>query len=106
MTSKTDDRVPFTLRLQPDLHRALLDSAAAANRSLNAEIIERLQRTLAVEFLTRESLGVVGEERLGHVERLLREGIERAAAAIHERFATMDDVQLREWLAEQARQRS
>ncbi|QGR92703.1 Arc family DNA-binding protein [Burkholderia multivorans] len=38
--------VPFGLRLQPDLKARLEDEAAKNNRSLNAEIAERLARSL------------------------------------------------------------
>lgn len=39
--------VPFGLRLQPDLKSRLEEAAALSNRSLNAEIAARLERSLS-----------------------------------------------------------
>ncbi|WP_126242307.1 Arc family DNA-binding protein [Burkholderia gladioli] len=47
--------VPFGLRLQPELKSRLEAEAAANNRSLNAEIAERLEASLAQPAGTAES---------------------------------------------------
>lgn len=43
--AKQDDYVRITLRLPPDLHEALLKHAAS--KSLNAEIVERLSKSMS-----------------------------------------------------------
>lgn len=40
---------PFGLRMQPDLKTRVEDAARANNRSLNAEIIDRLERSFAAD---------------------------------------------------------
>lgn len=45
MASNKNNRVTLTLRLPPDLHAQLTDSADETSKSMNAEIIERLRST-------------------------------------------------------------
>jgi len=40
----------FMTRMPPELHEQLADAAARSNRSLNAEIVHRLQATFSDEF--------------------------------------------------------
>lgn len=43
--ARQDDYIRTALRLPPDMHKALHDSADASGKSFNAEIIARLQST-------------------------------------------------------------
>lgn len=44
-----DESVRITLRLPPALHKALMEQAVLENRSLNSEIIQRLDDSLLYE---------------------------------------------------------
>ena len=46
---------PFGLRLQPDLKRQLEEKAKEGARSLNAEIVARLEFSLETEVIVQES---------------------------------------------------
>jgi predicted HicB family RNase H-like nuclease len=61
--SRQSDYVKTALRLPRDLHRKLLTVAAENERSLNAELLDRL----AASFV-RDSLG----ERVSALEKLIR----------------------------------
>lgn len=53
----TSNIAPFGLRMQPDLRFKLEGAAAAAGRSLNAEIVSRLERSFdGNALITQESL--------------------------------------------------
>ena len=48
-TSKQDDYIKTALRLPRDLHAKIISAADNAERTMNAEIISRLQSTFDVE---------------------------------------------------------
>lgn len=48
--SDNDSTVRITLRIPADLHESLTKAAAKDNRSMNAEIIQRLEATLDPNF--------------------------------------------------------
>lgn len=82
MTSKipVSTIVPFGLRLQPDLKARLEEEAKKNNRSLNAEIADRLERSfnLSVSFHTPEeaaahAVKVFEEEFRKGVNKALRD---------------------------------
>lgn len=50
--SDTEQTVRITLRLPTDLHDSLTKAAASDNRSMNAEIISRLQQSLSEEHVS------------------------------------------------------
>ena len=49
--------LPFALRLPRELHTAIHEAAAAAGRTMNAEIVYRLQRTFEEDAELAESGG-------------------------------------------------
>jgi predicted HicB family RNase H-like nuclease len=61
--SRQSDYVKTSLRVPRDLHKKLLAAASDSERSLNAELIERL-----VASFVRDSV----EERLSALEKLVR----------------------------------
>lgn len=79
-----DSRVPFTLRLPPELHQRLM-VAAGSGRSLNAEILERLwqsfssvdQRIAELED-TVDTLSIAFEARFELLERDVSRALESA----------------------------
>lgn len=80
--AKTDDdtRIPFTLRLPPDLHLKLIEAAELGNRSLNAEIIDRLERSVGVDRVAEEVEATM-------LDILRRAGLKDAANSVLERQA-------------------
>lgn len=76
----TDDRKPmanippFGLRMQPDLKARIEDAARANNRSLNAEIIARLESTLERDdtLTDHERRLEALESKIADVEELAR----------------------------------
>jgi hypothetical protein len=63
---KSTDLANFTLRLREDLRRRLERDAKKGDRSLNAEIVERLERSYEVASKLEEALGG------GHTAALLQ----------------------------------
>lgn len=95
MTKKTE-RIPnsaiapFALRMQPDLKAALEESAQATGRSLNAEIVARLQISLDDERADSLAILALTETSVLHDETL----------SAHENWLEKIDMQiseLREW---------
>jgi hypothetical protein len=74
---RVSDIPPFGLRLQPDLKRQLEEKAKAGARSLNAEIVGRLEYTLAAG-ITVQKTGFDVEH--GATDMRIRELEERVAA--------------------------
>jgi hypothetical protein len=65
---------PIMLRLPDDLRRKLVDEAAKARRSLNAEMVHRLERDLKGDRL--EKLIARGPDHLATMRGALAEGRE------------------------------
>jgi hypothetical protein len=67
--------VNLNLRLPPQLHEQLVDSAAARHprpNSLNAEIIERLRHTFKTAYRPTEPVSLEElQERLAELERAI-----------------------------------
>lgn len=59
----------FRLRLPPDLKARVEDAARAAGRSINAEIVQRLEASFAAPqaAMTEERLRALLEEYLGDI---------------------------------------
>jgi hypothetical protein len=82
-----DDRTQLTLRLPPILHFQLSEAAAETNRSLNAEIVARLERSFTATasdtsmipamLLNLEALTAGMMRREGHTEAEIAEEIAR-----------------------------
>ncbi len=53
--TKIANITPFGLRMQPDLKRQVEAAARKANRSLNAEIVSRLELSFAVGAVVQET---------------------------------------------------
>lgn len=60
----TSHIAPFGLRMQPELRARLEESAQKTGRSLNAEIVARLEESLAPD-----SLGMVNQQRYVEMKR-------------------------------------
>lgn len=67
----------FRLRVPQEVHRRIREAAAANNRSMNAEIIDRLQRTIAQD--TAE-----GKFDPSYLEKVLREQREAQAKELQD----------------------
>jgi hypothetical protein len=67
--------INLNLRLPPELHRQLIDSAAARHprpNSLNSEIIERLRYTFKTAYQPTEPIQLEElQERLAELERAI-----------------------------------
>jgi hypothetical protein len=68
--SKPDDTVKLNLRLPKKLHRQLVQLGTFYNRSLNAEIIYRLEQAMAEGTKTRRPEGSLSD-RLDKIEKTL-----------------------------------
>ena len=76
------------LRFPPGLMTRIKEAAAANNRSMNAEIIDRLQRTVSED----EAQGKFEPE---YLERLFREHQEAQERAIQEQKAELERMEKR-----------
>lgn len=79
MSKKTETRPatghinPFGLRMQPELRQRLETAAKEAGRSLNAEIVARLESSISQPMqgaLVDQSISLVLERQLKDMERL------------------------------------
>ncbi|QQD22871.1 Arc family DNA-binding protein [Oceanospirillaceae bacterium ASx5O] len=69
--SKTSHIAPFGLRMQPVLRAQLENSARASGRSMNAEIVHRLERSFAEDSgAANEDLETIGQALDGMKEEL------------------------------------
>lgn len=65
----------FQLRLTPELKEQIVDAAKKANRTMNAEIVSRLEASFALGITVQDGgfdIPVPGEERLEQIEASLR----------------------------------
>lgn len=92
---------PFGLRLQPDLKRQLEERAKAGARSLNAEIVARLEFTLETEVLVQETGFDVGHgfgssEWIAAIRKLWtakpakQKSLEQRVAELEDRIAVIE----------------
>ena len=72
---------PFGLRMPPDVRDGIQRAADRNNRSLNSEIVQRLQATLQMDEFTIED----AKERFtsGDIIEVVRREVERMNAALH-----------------------
>lgn len=78
---------PFALRMQPDVKAALEEAAAANGRSLNAEIVARLEHSLARENVIDDLETAHGIELTHH-----RAQIEMLEVSLERLEARMDEM--------------
>jgi len=75
--AKQDDWVRITVRIPPELHEKLLHAGVLENRSLNAEIIERLKDSFDYEVATHAYRDLNEEARLTRLNvELLKAALE------------------------------
>lgn len=83
-----DDIQKTALRLPRDLHRKVHEAAAASGRSMNAEIVARLQASFA-----DEERGIPGSTRM---EGITVNAFEEALEKMQQRFQSSLDIIKRE----------
>ena len=101
--AKQDEYVRITLRLPPDLHARLLDSAGA--KSLNAEIVDRLEGSFEQDSFLRERTGDP-TATIGSLAKIvsdiqeIRRYMETSANPKLNSLMTVDSEKLKAWKAE------
>lgn len=69
--------VAYNLRLPQELKDKIAESAKELNRSMNADIVARLEQTFRDDLMTNDELIQV-KSQLDRVEKLLLESIKKA----------------------------
>ena len=70
--AKQDHSLRVTVRMPKDLHDHLQEARATTKRTLNAEILARLQKTVELESQHRDELSFVWE-RIHFIEEHIQE---------------------------------
>ncbi len=116
MAKKTETRsttahiAPFGLRMQPDLRAKLEDAASASGRSLNAEIVARLEASFEAATTSPEYEHALSKAmtlaqaldayyaELGKIQRL-KEPTAQQVERAHELRALIDELRVRRGMA-------
>lgn len=84
--SDNEPQTRITLRLPASLHESLLTAAAASNRSMNAEIIHRLEMTFSPYFFASFPVDGINisdgpnKKNIADLIEELRESIDKASS--------------------------
>lgn len=99
--ARQDDYIRTALRLPPDIHKALHDSADASGKSFNAEIIARLQASFAQD----EAAFVAGfnEESERRAQSRVAAGAQQVAETMGHAKGTPELEQVVQALSEEMR---
>lgn len=88
---------PFGLRMQPDIKDRIKEAADANNRSLNAEIVDRLAKSFEGDFVRSDVLQEI-QENYGDLITYVKSYAEQLTAAaererdLHDRLSSLIDA--------------
>lgn len=85
----TANITPFGLRMQPELKAKVEASARENNRSMNAEIVDRLQKSFPTVINLDDFAETVTPERAAAFDELMREFAAKMEKQTLERIARM-----------------